>query len=313
MEIRVRQKDENGIITNSIHNLKFIQFIKHFGLAGQKYITTPGAIRRGMGLFHFFEQYWNIPNFNTATHFSLPQDDVYDPTEVNHFSNIVGKAVADFLAREIYDVDFTQNYEGAIKEANNIPGAIRIPLNRSRPDLYCISTTNQKQYAIEAKGRKGQTFSENSMGIVKTQSEQTHLNEDNSIASVTYGIYNNIRTKFYDPTIEGGEYNEELNRRIIQKFYSGYQELINLYNAFGDTREYIRKDQKFYHLPIYPYIFELNFFGFDPLSIWNNQFGLLIDKNILKEGKEGRFRRANERILDEKVYIDVDGIGIIQM
>jgi hypothetical protein len=74
-----------------------------------------------------------------------------DPTEKGQFSNLVGKAIADFLSKRIDHSLFTVNYEAAMR-LKDISLSISGKQIR-RPDLPAF--VPNATFAIEAKGFSG--------------------------------------------------------------------------------------------------------------------------------------------------------------
>lgn len=304
MDIQVKHKDALGMVTNKSFNLSTLGFIKHFGLAGQSYGTTIRAIRRAIGTYFLYHDYFNrIDLINSR--FSKPPAYFYDPTEQGDFSTIAGRAIADFLARRIDGATHTFTYEGAMLMAGH--NNVNIP----RPDLYCFNSS--KQFAIESKGYDVRTISENEMTNHKTQSGQGPLNIQFSVASVSYNLYNKIKNKYYDPINNNSEFNNALNRKISSAYYSGFAELLQRQKDLS-TIILPGQNREFNLIPI----FSPNgkFLYNDPTWLYKayrrNTVYLLLDKRIKTFAKEGFINNEEKNEITENgLYIDNDGIGLM--
>lgn len=116
--IPVEYMNRNGIIsTNSQdQDITMAALIKHFGVAGMGFAPTTKKLRKIFSSFLYFCPYLN-PDFLNKGKFSQPNPKWADPTEKGHFSNIAGKAIADFLAKRIDNCSFTVTYEAAMRKA----------------------------------------------------------------------------------------------------------------------------------------------------------------------------------------------------
>jgi len=76
-----------------------LEIAKHFILAGAGFVPRKDVLRKALAALTYFESYF--PNDAEETEYFLkPQGWEYDPTQVAHFSNIVGKALADKFFRK---------------------------------------------------------------------------------------------------------------------------------------------------------------------------------------------------------------------
>ncbi len=178
MNLPVDYIDNNG--TN--HNLNFtisrLAFVKHFAIAGQGYAPRLSKLFRAIGMAFHYSYYLQSHSFYN-NHFSQPPDSLSDPTEKGQFSNLVGKAIADFLSKRISNSMLTVNYEAEMRLRH-------IPVVGPRPDLLAYSPTST--FAIEA---KGYTAGPGNMTRHKLQARSgNHLIPVNfSIASVSSNIF----------------------------------------------------------------------------------------------------------------------------
>lgn len=304
MEIEVAHQDRTGAITQKKFNLSSLGLIKHFGLAGQSYGTTIRAIRRAIGAYALYRDYFKrIDLINSR--FSKPDAPFYDPTEQGDFSTIAGRALADFLARRIDGATHTFTYEGAMLQAGHTN------LNIPRADLYCFNSS--KQFAVESKGFDVPSVSNNEMATHKNQSQQGPLKINFSVASVSYNLYTKIKNKYYDPINENQEFNNDLNRKLSEQYYSGFSELMREQRDFG-TLNFSEKNREYKLVPLYsPYD---DFIFYD--RIWHPRFKdrntvfLVLDKRIKQYANEGFVQNLEQNeILEDGLYIDNDGIGLM--
>ena len=239
IEITYIYKDHKGKINNGTFNIGMLEFAKHIILAGCGHVVDKNSCRKAVGALIFFEDYFpNISN-TPCKCFLEPTDTwAYDPTAKAHFSNLVGKAMADICFKHISGGKITFNYEAVMKQNG-------LPIKGSRPDLYGI-TNNDKYFAIEAKGYTSQTGKKSDH---KSQANSGPLYKDYSIASVTEKIYkkicgDNIKIEFafYREEITDGLYlylnpfaEHKLDREVI----------LNMYKAGISICNYSLKDKKF--------------------------------------------------------------------
>lgn len=114
MNIPVEYKDSAGTISNRTFNLTRLAFAKHMAIAGQGYAPRPQKLLRTIGVFFHYGYYIQSHDFYNNNCFSEPPIQLSDPTEKGQFSNLVGKAIADFLSKRIDNSLFTVNYEAKI-------------------------------------------------------------------------------------------------------------------------------------------------------------------------------------------------------
>jgi hypothetical protein len=304
MEIEVIHKDSLGVSTNKLFNLSTLGLIKHFGLARQSYGTTIRALRRAIGAYFLYHDFFKRSDLINSR-FSKPPAYFYDPTEQGDFSTIAGRAIADFLARRIDGATHTCTYEGAMLMGghNNI--------NVPRADLYCFNSL--KQFAIESKGFSDRTLSEKEMRNHKTQSRQGPLDIQFSVASVSYNLYDKIKNKYYDPVNENSKFNFELNRKISSTYYSGFADLLKEQKDVP-TLNFSDKNREFNLIPIYSpyddYLFYNSKFRFRPYR-YGTLF-LVLDKRVKKFATEGFLKNEEKNeIAEDGLYIDNDGIGLM--
>ncbi len=96
MNISVEYIDTAGTISNRTYTLTRLAFAKHLAIAGQGYAPRPQKLLRTLGMFLHYSYYIQKQDF-LNNRFSRPPRILSDPTEQGQFSNLAGKAIADFL------------------------------------------------------------------------------------------------------------------------------------------------------------------------------------------------------------------------
>ena len=301
MKIAVEYLDKHGNVSNRDYSISKIGLVKHMAIAGQRYAPNSHKILKTIGMFFQFSYYLQSNSLRNNK-FSLPPNYLYDPTEKGQFSNIAGKAIADFLAKKIDNAIHTVNYEAAMKMKD-------MPITRSRPDL--LAFTNKSTFAIEAKGFSRSYV--NNMINHKNQSQTGGIPVNFTVASVSYNLYNQVKCKYHDPYNGNIPFDEELFAESTKKYYSGFIDFLK----FGDYKEVEYKNEKFYEIDLFsPYFMDINhdiffrYFMHDVLL--HHQPKIILPKSIDKYAKEG-LNTNNEPFLydgDRQIYIDNDRIGL---
>ncbi len=221
MNIAVEYKDTTGKITNQTHSLTRLAFAKHLAIAGQGYAPRPQKLIRTLAMFFHYSSYIQRQAFNNDR-FSEPSIQLSDPTEKGQFSNLAGKAIADFLSKRIDKSIYTVNYEAAMR-IHNPPFPLFVNGRQvRRPDL--LAYTANSRFAIEAKG-----FSSGfgNMNNHKNQSQTGGIRVNFTVASVSYDLYNQVKCKYHDPFNDNVPYDNELLRRLTKEYYGGLSEFLN--------------------------------------------------------------------------------------
>lgn len=291
MEFTVRYKESaEGNTVEERHSLTLPALIKHFGFAGFGYGKTIESLYRGMGAVMYYYNHFDL-NLLTLRGFKKPPALISEPTALAQFSNVLGKAIGDFLVKKIYDVQVTVHYESEMVLRG-------LSVSGSRPDLYCISES--EQFAVECKGFSRSSVSESDMEQYKNQSEQgpVEIQVNRSIASATYNIYDGLKNKFYDPVNPGAPYNSELNSSIIKEYYGIFFPLLS-------QASMTYRDQS--NLEAVAVIDNII-----PDFLPDYRISLLICKKIEECYKTGRLYKFSsfDSTHPKESYIDSDGIGI---
>lgn len=308
MNLTVEYKDTAGTITNQTHNLTRIAFAKHLGIAGQGFAPRPQKLIRTLSMFFHYSYYIQRHAFND-NRFSLPPIQLSDPTEKGQFSNLAGKAIADFLSKRIDQSIFTVNYEAAMRLRN-------MPLNVGRPDL--LAYKQNSMFALEAKGFSG---GHGNMTTHKNQSRTGGIPVNFSVACVSYNLYSNIQCKYHDPYNDNVTYDNELLKRLTQLYYSGLSEFLN--EKYFNYREIEIQGEKFYEVELsyrpfeklYPDEFPFrHFWHFEILDYYRPR--LILPFAIRDYAKNGITNETKPFIFEtdeeqkKNLYIDNDRIGL---
>ena len=258
-------------------------------------------------MFFHYSYYFNKRDFNN-NRFSEPPTKLSDPTEKGQFSNLAGKAIADFLSKRISNSIFTVNYEAAMRMR-------RMPLNVRRPDL--LAYTQKSLFAIEAKGYSG---SSGNMTNHKAQSATGGIPVNFTIACVSYNIYNNVKCNYYDPFIDNIPYDEEGLRELSRNYYKGLFEFYN--SSYFEYQEFKYQDESFFEIELSPHVFELVYpkeIPFLPTCIYDyleyykpklilpKRINEFVEKGISNEIKPFLFEAKD---LGDNMYIDNDRVGL---
>lgn len=304
MNLEVEYKN-GSTLENRNYIMSRAAFIKHLGIAGQGYTPSTKKLIRIISMFLHYSPYMKLHDFNND-HFSNPSPSFYDPTEKSHFSNLAGKAIADFLSKKIYKSKFTVNYEAAMKMDKR-----KFSFKVKRPDLIAFTSDN-KSFAIESKGFTGGS---GKMDEHKKQSQSGPLSVDFSVASVSYNLYNKARCKFYDPENEKVKYDENLVKSLTKEYYSGLNSFIQLSKNNIEHLDIEICGEKFYKIDLFKLC------GFDEFCRFYrclNRVFLILPLNIEEYAENGISKNVepflvneNEYEFGDDFYIDNDRIGIL--
>lgn len=296
MWLEIENKDKIGNINTKKENISNLILTKHMAIAGQGYLPTPAKFLRCIGRFLSYSNYFGT---STSCCFRTPTGYEYDPTEKNQFSNLAGKAIADYLAKQISGAKITYNYEAAMK-------INKYSIKGSRPDLLC--DTGKEMFAVEAKGYTKKSISKNEMNQHKVQSKKGPIPVGFSIASVSYDMYKQIKVKYHDPVNENYKYDYDLSKKLALNYYSNIlkyikAELFKIHEIEIDGLEYYKID-----------LMRNKMLNDKVLCICCPRISILLDKRIkgVVQGNIEHTEIFNREIyVGENVYIDTDGIGIM--
>jgi len=297
MNIKVEYKDSQGNITNQNYPLTYLGILKYLAIAGQGYMPTLKKFWRTLGMFLVYAEYLDICRFYNKNAFSIPVGYFYDPTEKNHFSNLIGKAIADFLAKTISHAQITLNYEAEMKKRN-------MKIKGKRPDLFCIA--KPYTFSIEAKGYSSQYVGNKRINaFIKNRKVAQPIKVNFSIISISYNIYSSIKVKYYDPEYNNNKENN-LEQDLIKNYYLGLKEYLN--RDFFHIEEVMINSRKYYRLDLRDLPCLLHVFPY-----FSTKISILIDKRINNYAETGILDSYNAPFFEEEnIFIDSDGIGFMK-
>ena len=312
MNISVEYKDTHGIISNQTHRMSRLAFAKHLAIAGQGYAPAPRKLLRTIAMFLHYSYYTRSGAFNNDR-FSEPPVALSDPTEKGQFSNLAGKAIADFLSKRIDRSFFTVNYEAAMR-LNRIPLSIA-GRQVKRPDL--LAFTANSTFAIEAKGFSGWY---GNMAYHKAQSQSGGIPVNYTIASVSYDLYNNVKCKYHDPFNDNVSFDNELFSGLTRNYYQGLSLFLN--EKFFYFREVEFQGEQFYEIELSNRIFFQFFKRDSPFSpFWHHEIldyyrpTLILPRDIMAYAEKGISSNIQPFLFDtieqsSNIYIDNDRVGL---
>lgn len=235
MNILVDHIDQRGNHSNLTIPFTRLAFAKHLALAGQGYAPTPQKLWRTFGMFLHYANYMKRQDFYTNHRFSEPPIALSDPTEKGQFSNLAGKAIADFLSKRINRSLFTVNYEAAMRlQGHRLRGA--------RPDL--IAYGQHQMFALEAKGRH-QT-NPGSMAAHKSQASSGPLAVNFSVACVSFNLFNRVRVNYHDPLNESVPFDNITLAALSRIYYRKLSDFLN--EKFFEFRQIEYQSESFYEV-----------------------------------------------------------------
>lgn len=307
MNIPVDYIDASGLNTSLDYTINRITFAKHLAIAGQGFAPRPSKLFRTLGMALHYSNYIQRNAFYN-NRFSTPPDILSDPTEKGQFSNLAGKAIADYLSKRISNSLLTVNYEAEMRLRG-------IPLVGQRPDLLAyISPTTR--FAIEAKGF---TNGAGNMANHKNQANSgNHIIPVNfSVASVSYNLYNSVRCNYHDPFNENVRIDEEDLRNISKQYYSGFAEF--LHKDYFEIRQRTYGEESFYEVGLtyrqFKKLFEdstrfPSFMFHEIFDIYSPR--LIIPSDVIELSKSGITNQTKpfNYIQEKNLYIDNDRIGL---
>jgi len=192
-----------------IYHISLAALIKHLGCVAQGRRSAIFKLGKALGSLLKYSDYL----FPAGTCFSVPPNNMGDPTEKSHFSNDIGLAIADFLSKKINHAKFTIHYESAMAQNG-------ISISGSRPDLIAYCPHNIC-LAIEAKGFSRPSVSLGDINKHKNQSRNIHpqLGITNSYVSIAYNLYNQPKVYYIDPEFSNTFDNHTTLKYLSMQFY----------------------------------------------------------------------------------------------
>lgn len=307
MVINVEYLDTAGALSNRQYNMSRLAFFKHLAIAGQGYAPAPQKLFRTLGMFLHYSMYIKKHEFDN-NRFSEPPIQLSDPTEKGQFSNLAGKAIADFLSKKIDNSIFTVNYEAAMRVRG-------LKLIGSKPDLIAHSPTGI--FAVEAKGRNESNPGD--MFAHKAQAGSGKIKVNFSVACVSYNLYRRVTCKYHDPYNADVPYDSLSLQVLTRNYYSGLSGFLD--KEMFDYREVSIQGERFFEV-------ELSYRNFDKRTL--SEFSmmphiyrelldhfrpkLILPRNIFEFAENGITNNVEPFIFkadeDEYLYIDNDRVGL---
>jgi len=171
----VEHVDVCGKVNHPMFHITLLAFLKHFSMVGRGRRTLLASITRMASSAFLYADYIPWRSFRTALGFNEPPTERYDLHDKGTFSGLVGKAIADFLAKRIDKTVYSVPYESEMMKKG-------ISIGGQRPDLICI-TANGEKLALEAKGYCKSKVSEN-----EEKTGPYHINKEKSTTQVTFKL-----------------------------------------------------------------------------------------------------------------------------
>lgn len=313
MQLDIEYMDRNGNIQNKQIQMSMLAFLKHAAIAGQHYEPNITKLPRILGVLLMHSIYLNRYEFYKQNKFSEPDPSFSDPTQKLQFSNLAGKAIADFLVNRIENCFLTVNYEAAMRIYN-------LPIKGERADLIGF-TEKKDQISIEAKGFCKGNISSNDMIKHKQQSKQGGIPFDYSIACVSYNLYKRVKCKYYDPDGLDKSFDESLFRKLTRNYYQGLASfLIPRYSEMTISNEkflIIRLSDLHYYSNLHNYLHDylLNLLDKYLLNLLD-KYSLILPVNIEELAQKGLKEplpslRLDNLDVESKYYISNDRVGIL--
>jgi len=296
MKLNVEQLDAAGIHSQTVFHITLPAFLKHFSMVGRGRRRLLASITRMLSSAFLYADYIPWLSFRTALGFNQAPTERYDLHEKGTFSGLVGKAIADFLAKRIDNVVYSVPYESEmIKKGISVQG--------QRPDLICI-TANGEKLAVEAKGYCKSKILENEMRRHKAQSSSGPINVNRSIAAVSFNIYEDICVKYHDPNSED-KYDGRDTKDITKEFYVDVAEI----SRFDEGLRVVFEDKtECAAIPI------RSLLSGDLLRLFircpTYEVFALLDEKVHFAAKTGELP-VIEHKMGEYFYLDSDGLGLL--
>ena len=308
MKLKVEHLDRQQIIHQCNILMNRLAFAKHFAIAGQHYEPHISKLPKILGVFLMYSNYLDRYTFYKENRFSELPIEFSDPTNKAQFSNLAGRAIADFLSKRIDGCCFTVNYEAAMRIKN-------IKIEGSRADLIGF-TSNQKIISIEAKGLCEKSVSKDKMKKYKQQSRNGGLKFDYSIACVSYNLYKRVKCKYHDPEGKEVKFDSELFRNLTKNYYAGLSSFIHS-DAITEKRKFGLEEFIILNLG---HLFDYHKFLFGNEYLWRlreylSQYSLILPSNIealADRGLNEPFSPFRLHASEGDWYIDNDRVGIMK-
>ncbi|MEQ1665822.1 MAG: hypothetical protein ABL927_10640 [Bdellovibrionales bacterium] len=307
MNIQVEHIDTSGALHNRSFRISRTALAKHMAIAGQGYAPKVHKLIKTVGMYFHYTKYIQKKQFYEDK-FSEPPVPLSDPTEKAQFSNLAGKAIADFLSKRIDNSLYTVNYEAAMKINGHL-------IKGMRPDLIAYSPT--AMFALEAKGRHHKTCG--NMSKHKKQAKSGPISVNFSVACVSYNMFNKITCKYRDPFNQDVRYDNRGLQALTKKYYKGLSEFLN--PQYFDYREFSLQGEEFYEVELFSKSLEKFFPDEQPFRRFKYELFdfirpcLILPKKIFEYAEKGINNETTPFIFENEsennyLYIDNDRIGL---
>jgi hypothetical protein len=308
MNIAVEYIDTAGATSKLNYRLTRLAFIRHLAIAGQGYAPRPQKLMRTLGMLLHYSYYLHRTAFYN-NRFSEPPISISDPTEKGQFSNVAGKAIADFLSKRINQSLYTVNYEAEMRLR-------KMPIRGSRPDLIAYNRT--AKFALEAKGYSGGA---GDMADHKLQSRQGNIPVNFSVACVSYDLFGSVKANYHDPYNDDVPYDNATLSQLTKAYYRGLSGFLN--ENYFSFREVSYQNESFYEVDLFYPGFEKMFDREPPFfPMWHHEILhyyrprliLPINTRILSEtgitNETAPFFFDTGSNSETRIYIDNDRVGL---
>jgi hypothetical protein len=111
MELNVEHIDAAKNVNHTKLHITLPAFLKHFSMVGRGRRPLLASIPRMISSAILYADYIPYRSFRKALGFNEPPTERYDLHEKGTFSGLVGKAIADFLAKRIDKAIYSISYE----------------------------------------------------------------------------------------------------------------------------------------------------------------------------------------------------------
>jgi hypothetical protein len=292
MKIEVDYLDRAGTSSSVPINMSLPCFLKHAALAGRaNHLGFAAGVVRALGILMANHEYFSFKLPIGWLGFSPLPPYMFDPTELGDFSTIAGRAVGDYLGKNLLKAKLSHSYEAVMH-------MLGYQMKGPRPDFYCV--TDNEQFALEAKGYSKSSFGPSAMAVRKAQACSGPVPVHFAFASVTYNLYGAVKCKFHDPVVPDAEFNRRLNGALAFNYYESlYQQLTVLgrpEQTRFNNREYLSYD-------------------LDPRYFrhYVQRIRLILPMDVQRQLSPNQYLELRHEQYDserESVYIDSDGVGI---
>ncbi|MFZ6013174.1 MAG: hypothetical protein ACOYXT_22715, partial [Bacteroidota bacterium] len=225
------------------------------------------------------------------------------------FSNLAGKAIADFLSKRIDKSLYTVNYEAVMRQNNH-------KIRGQRPDLVAFSPT--AMFSIEAKGRH-----QNNPGDMeehKSQAQSGPISVNFSVACISYNLFNRVVCNYHDPFNENVSYDNQTLQALTKKYYTGLTSFLD--RKFFRWTEVQIQGESFYELelgyqslgrifpdefPIRPFLHREVFEFYRPRLILPKNINDFANDGITSQTEPFEYQETDP---NNYTYIDNDRVGL---